>query len=96
MRVGIVLLAMLIPGCTVNFVRKPAKPELVRQQIEYFKWLYEKGFYRSDPEMMRKAASKLLDVSPRDGDEEPSQTEALERVLHQLEDEIKRLSKEKR
>ena len=96
MRVGLVLLAILASGCTINFVKKPAEPEIVKQQVEYFKWLYEKGFYRSDPEIMRSAASKLLGVGAREREQQPAQIDLLERVLRRLEEEIDRLAKERR
>jgi hypothetical protein len=92
----VLLIAILTPGCTIHFVKNPAQPELVKQRIEYFKWLYEKGFYRSEPELMKRAASKLLEVAVHDGEEAPSWVDALERLLHRLEDEIDRLAREKR
>src|SRR5262245_9079288 len=96
MRVHLVLLVIaLLPGCTVNLVRKSAATEALKQRIDYFKWLYEKGFYHSDPEMMKRAASKLLEVSGRSEEEPSSHTEALEHLMRRLEDEIDRLRKEK-
>jgi hypothetical protein len=95
MRLGLVLLvAALLPGCNVNFVRKSAEPESLKQRIEYFKWLHEKGFSRSDPEMMKRAAAKLLEV--REREETPAQSEALERLLRRLDEELDRLARERR
>jgi hypothetical protein len=97
MRVGLVLLAALaIPGCTFNFVKPSGETERLKQRIDYFKWLYQKGFYRSDPEMMKKAATRLLEPDIREREELPSRTEALERLVRRLEDEIDRLAKERR
>lgn len=56
----------LLPGCTVTFVRKSAETERLKERVEYYKWLYQRGFYRTDPEMMKKAASKLLEVDVRE------------------------------
>jgi hypothetical protein len=98
MRVGLLLLvASLLAGCTINFVKRSTEPELLKERVEYFKWLYQQGFYRADPDMMKRAASKLLEVGPRDGEAAPSATEvALEHLVRRLEEELDRLAKEKR
>ena len=90
-----VLLLLAVSGCTINLVRKPAGPELVKEQIAYFKWLYEKGFGRSDPELMRRAAFKLLEISQKEPAEPASQPDVLEKALHHLEDEIERIKEKK-
>jgi hypothetical protein len=97
-RVALLLLVVVVlPGCTINLVRKSGETESLKQRIEYFKWLYQKGFYGSDPAMMKSAASKILDV--REREEQPSQLsqiDALERLVRRLEDDVDRLLKEKR
>jgi hypothetical protein len=93
--VRVLLVASLLAGCTVNFVRKSAETESLKQRVEYFKWLYQKGFYGSDPEMMKRAAAKLLEVGSRER-EEPFPAETMERLVRRLEEELDRLAKEKR
>jgi hypothetical protein len=96
-RVGpLVLVSVLLSGCSINFVKKSSEPERLKQRVEYFKWLYQKGFYNSDPEMMKMAASKLLEVDVREREEVTPQTEVLERLLKRLEEDIERLAKERR
>jgi hypothetical protein len=91
----VLLIAILIPGCTINFVKKSADPEVMQQKVQYFKWLYVNGFYRSDPEMMRVAASKLLDVKTQRQEDEQAKVDALEVLLKRIEGEIERGKKEK-
>jgi hypothetical protein len=96
MRVGMVLLiVIMLPGCTFNFVRKSSGPEHSAQQISYFKWLYDKGFYRTDPEIMRAAMSKLLGVGIKEQEEERPSAELLERAVRRLETELDRHAKDK-
>jgi hypothetical protein len=86
----VVILAVSSQACTFNFTRKES--ERIKQQVELYKWLYEKGLYRSDPEMMRRAAARLLDVK-EEREAQPSQAEVLERLLRRLEETIDRLTK---
>jgi hypothetical protein len=93
----VLLMASLLAGCTVNFVKRSTEPEVLRLRVEYFKWLYQQGFYRADPDMMKRAASKLLEIGVREGEAGPSGTEvALEHLVRRLEEELDRLAKEKR
>jgi hypothetical protein len=94
-RVDLVLLLVTFSaGCTINFVKNPSGPAMLQERIEYFKWLQTKGVFASDPEMMKKAAAKLLEVPARE--DETTLPAELERILHRLEDELGRLEKEKR
>jgi hypothetical protein len=92
-RIALVWLALAVPGCTINLVKKPATPEVVKEKIGYFKWLYDKGILQSDPELLKRAALKLLEVPTGD---EPAPLANLEALLRRVEEELDRLSKEKR
>jgi len=90
------LVVVMLSGCTVTFTRKLAETETLKQRIAYFQWLYHEGFYRSDPQMMKQAATKLLAIEAQNCGESSSQTEALERLAQRLEAEVDRLTKDKR
>jgi len=60
----------------------------MKLQTEFFKWLYEKGFNRSNPEMMNRAAAKLLEVRADERADEPPQVDELERTVRRLEETI--------
>jgi hypothetical protein len=92
-RFALVLFALTVPACTINLVKKPGAPEVAKEKIAYFKWLYEKGVFQSDPELLKRAALKLLDVPTGD---EPPPLAALDTILHRLEEELDRLAKERR
>ena len=93
MRVELVLLlAIFGGGCTITLIRNPSGPPMLKERIEYFKWLQMKGVFASDPEMMKRAAAKLLDAQPQENTLPPE----LERIVHRLEDELECLEKEKR
>jgi hypothetical protein len=95
-RLALALCLSLSSGCTINLVRKSAQPEVVKLQLDYWKFLYEHGYQRTDPDLMRRAAARLLDVKLGEKEGEPGkQIDVLEQVLKRLEDEIERLSKEK-
>jgi hypothetical protein len=89
----LVALALIGAGCTINLVKKSGEPERLKQQVELFKWLYERGVYRADPELMRRAAARLLDAG-RERETQASHEELLERLLPRLDAAIDRLLKE--
>jgi hypothetical protein len=94
-RIALVLvIAIFSAGCTINLIKNPSGPPMLRERIEYFKWLQTKGVFASDPEMMKKAAAKLLDVPACD--EETTLPPGLERIVRRLEDDLERLEKERR
>jgi hypothetical protein len=85
------VLAVSLWGCTINLVRNPKEPQILSQQIGYFKWLYEKGFYRSDPELMRSALIRVFDIKRQTAEgEEPAREDRLERLLLELERQLVR------
>jgi len=88
---ALLLGALLLSGCTINFVKHPAEPQVLHEQIEYFKWLYEKGFYRSEPELMKRAAMRVFDERPPGDDRGVSAR--LEQLLLRLEQDIEQAAK---
>jgi hypothetical protein len=95
----LLLLPVLAGGCTINLIRKPADPELLSRRIDFYKWLYDKGISRADPQLMRMAALKLLDVRDAEGggggEHDKGHGELLERALLRLERALDRLDKER-
>jgi hypothetical protein len=113
MRLLLPLLPLLAGGCTINLIRKPAEsvePKILSRQMDFYKWLYDRGISRGDPQMLRLAALKLLDIKVPEavadggggdsgggggGDNGTRRVELLERTLLRLEHEIDRLTKDR-
>jgi hypothetical protein len=77
--------ALALSGCTINFVRNPKEPQVLHERIEYFKWLYEKGFYRFEPELMKRAATRMFDERGASEDREREVSARVEQLLFRLE-----------
>jgi hypothetical protein len=86
----VLALAAVSAGCTINLVKKSGEPERFKQQVELFKWLYDKGAFQADPEGMRRVAARLLDVSPGERAAQ-APPEPLERLLLRIDAAIDRL-----
>jgi hypothetical protein len=91
-----VMVALLVgtlgsSGCTIGLVKNPKEPQMLHDQIHYFKWLYAQGFYRTEPEIMKRAALRIFGMkAPSDEHGEDGQ-ERLEKLLLKLEQELEKL-----
>ncbi len=90
-------LVLLLSGCTINLIRTPKEPQLFHEQADFLKWLHQKGFGRSEPELMNQAVRRMFGLKAKDQDlkSETEQPELLERLLLRLEKDIENLSKDR-
>jgi hypothetical protein len=82
-------LAVAVSGC-FKVVRQPKEPEMLKERIAYYKWLYEAGLLNTDPALKADAARALFGLRA-EAHEHQSQVETeevtplLERLLEDLE-----------
>jgi Cyclophilin-like family len=88
------VLGAMVSGCTVNLVRNPREPEVLKERIAYFKWLHEQGLLKDDPALMKDLERALMGV----GREHQTRNEAeenLEPLLRRLLEELEKARQEK-
>lgn len=97
--VAAVLLVGVASGCSINLIRHPKEPEVLKEKIAYFKWLQERDAFKQDPELMREAVRSLLGLKAEGRgasdqisreDEEELLLPALRKLLEDLDQELQR------
>jgi hypothetical protein len=98
---AVVALAGAVSGCTINVIRNPKEPEILKQQISYYKWLYEKGVLKDDPALMRDAARVLMGLKIEKaekggGQVGPETEETFKEIFRRLLEDLDEILRERR
>src|SRR5262245_15819114 len=93
LRAALLLGTLSSSACTINLVKNPKEPQLLHEQVQYFKWLYDQGFYRTEPELMRRAALRMFGIKPTGEERSEDTQERLEQLLLRLEQELEKRPK---
>jgi hypothetical protein len=92
-RVALLLGALGSSACSINLVKHHKDAEMLHEQVHYYKWLYVQGFYRTEPELMKRAALHIFGMKASGDEHGEDAPDRVEKLLLRLEQELEKRSK---